>query len=428
MEKEQNWLSNKKALFVTSNHTDRSGWRKILKDYGVDHKNVFNADSFQAASHILEHTPCEIIFCSFQLEGSRGQELYELHKKACSLRSETVFIFVSEVNSMSITAICGELEVDGLIVKPYNLKDISHSLQQIISRKVALSPFRKSLYEIQSLLIQERYHEALEGLKLLTPLKNEYKVLTLSMLGEIYFKLTEFQKSCLAFDNALELSPLHHKTLGAAHLAYMENKEYSKAYKCVAQILKNYPLNPEKISAYLKVLIATKNYQDVIEFSENLVKAKDLMEPVKIEVAAGLSMASKYLLKNNQKNFARKSATKVIELGIKQPIILSTAMNTLIDLGDINPVRNMLLNIPTEDMDENLLIVDFKLQDKLEAAGLVFKRGIELTTKNIHAPDIYEILIRRAKELKRTPEQIDDLVFNASKFNPKLKKHFESIK
>src|SRR5690606_10494355 len=256
----------------------------------------------------------------------------------------------------------------------------------------------------------------------------EDKMLVLSQLGEIYHKLSELEKASLAFDSALDIDPLHHKTLCAAISAYMENKEYDKAYKCVDVLLKNYPLNPERISDFLKVLIATRNYQDVIQFSESLSHSKDLIEPIKIKVAAGLSMASKYLLLNNQKSFARKSANKVIELGIKQPMILSTAMNTLIDLGDITPVQNILQTIPTEDMDESLLIVDFKLQDKLENAGFVFKRGIELTSKNIHSTDIYEILIKRAKELKRTSEQIDDLVFNATKFNPNLKKHFESIK
>lgn len=423
-----NWLENKISLLVTNNNTDRSGWRKILKDAGADQSKIHTADSFNTAKEVLENNSVDIVFCQYQLEESRGIELYKLYQKLHPLKSNSIFIFVTEVTSKTITAICGDYEVDGLIQKPYNLLDLEKSFAKIIEEKMKISPMQKMIDLLEATNANGDFNKVIELSSVVQVNLDSDKALHHSSLAYAYWKTEDHFNAQENFKEALRLSPLNHKALVRYFTFLMEKKSYAEAYEIARSITHNFPVNPERIPDYMRVALATKNYETVVNFCETLSEVKDFDEAYLRPIGAGLALASKYLLQSGERKPAYKAAKKALDLGVKQRSILATAMTTLIDLDQVDPVEKIIESIPSDEMDEDLLVVELKYLDKKENAGAVFQKGIELTSKNIHAMEIYEILIRRSKELNRSHEQIDDLIFNATKFNPNYKKHFESMK
>lgn len=428
-EKIKKYLKNRSVLLVTESPTDRTAWKKLFVELGVALNNFHNASTLHDAKSLIETKKVDILFTSHKLNDNPAFELLEDHIDKYPDRTDYFCYFVSDKNSLALAALVAEMEVDGLIIKPYNQQDLINIVKESLLKTLSMSKELKKVHEIMGDIRSKNLETALERsqefINKLPDSPNGYFLNGLSNkhLGNLDIALETWQMGLTKDDK-------HYQTMCSIFDTYSEMKQYSKSYEVSKALTSEYPINPSRIPNLIRSSLATRNYTNLIQFCEMVIGLDEDLDGIRKPIAAALALSAKSLLEDSSEEngaLIEQASKKAINLTELQSKIYLASIDNLLKLGKYDDVKKLIDLIPSDEMITELVSLELLLFEKTEKSSDVFIKAQTMVKENQITPDVFRILLRSAKEIGKSKDQLEDIIYEGAKNFPEIKAELEQI-
>jgi len=424
-EKLKEFIKKKYVLLITDNGQDRTAWKKLCNDMGATITNILNTADISEALEIIETKKVPIVFCASDLKSGTGLDILNCHVKKCPDRSKNFFFFFSDKNSLAISSEAAEKEVDSIIIKPYNGNELQTKIVERLMFKVNLPEKKKVYYKIQEALVSKNLEQAEIAIQKYREAE-KLNPTPLYLEGELHLAKGDIEKGQEAYTKSLKLDANHFGSLRSLFDLLISKKDFTNAYECASTLCEHYPINPKRIPDFLRVSIATKNYQDIITFCDMVLEIESDLPEIKLPLAAGLAIGSKYLAESKEnESICFEASKKAIVLSDRKLNVLIMALESLIKIGRIKFARTALDETATADMGPELHTIDLVLTQIESNPEHSFNMASGLIKMNIKSPKIYDIYLSLCVDTGKNSQFLDDVIYDASKEFPDHKSIFE---
>ena len=107
----------------------------------------------------------------------------------------------------------------------------------------------------------------------------------------------------------------HHQTLCHIFDGLISLKEFKRAYPFAVKLSDEYPINPERIPNFIRVSLATEEYQNLINFCKMIIELDDDLSAIRKPIAAALAISAKNLVDEDADiDLVKEASLKAIEL------------------------------------------------------------------------------------------------------------------
>lgn len=428
-EKIKKYLKEKSVLLVTDSPTDRTAWKKTFVDLGVALNNFHNAQTISDVKVLIETRDIDILFTADKLGGRATLELMQAHIDKYPDRTNYFCYFVSEKNSLALAALVAEMQVNGLIVKPYNQQDLNNIIKESMVKRLCMSEELKKFYQIMGEIRSKNLDIALESSEIfISKSPNSPNGYFLKGLSKKY--LGKVEDALESWKQGLNRDGRHYHTLCSLFDTYAEMKDYIRGYEVSKELTSGYPINPNRIPDLIRSALATKNYHGLIKFCEMIINLDEDLEGIKKPIAAALVLSGKCLLfesKAGNCTLIEEASKKAISLTPPQSNIYIVSLENLLELEKYEDVKGHIDLIPTDEMTTDLLSLELLLLERVTESSEVFVKAQNMIKNQQKTPTVYKVLLRSAKALNKTPEQLEDIVDDGAKHFPYIKAELESI-
>lgn len=415
------YLSHKSALIADTNAVSRSSIMKFLHSMGMPSDRITSVDNFHDAQEAIQKYNPDIIFAEYVIQKNSGIELVPLHFAEKPNRLEASFYIISNSNSMAIAAQIAELDVDGLITKPYTVNGLKVCFINGIAHKVKPTEYFQNLEKARKLMTEKKSEEALA-------LLGETKLLTTEpssacyVEGMVFKDIEKMLEAKNSFQEGIAFNPEHYKCLNSLFNIYLEEKNYDQAYELGSTLYKKFPISPTRIPEMTRLMIASNNFNDILELAAIFSKEESI-DPLMITyIAAALAIAAKHFAILNNKEETLKVVKQGSTLAAGNVKILRNMANSLIRVKATEEAEKLLKLVSESDQStENYQLMDFEINNALLPAADVIKRARDLLQKGVVDQTLYEIALTRFLESGFKQDVIEDLYRKAIKHFPHLK-------
>lgn len=423
------YLESSTALILDRNSGSRGQVRQYLLDHGMKLANIKTVENFEEAKAALEKQPANIIFCDYELGDHSGFDVLGLQRETVK-NIQTTFILFSERNSLSVASQAGELEVDSMLIRPFNAALLKDNLTKVFQLKTTTLDYDQKIQSAKALLNEKKWDEASKILKDAQQLSRE-NASAYYYEGECFFSQKHFEKAIDIYQKGLSINPAHLKCALGLFDSYFELRNYDKAYEVCVSLYKNHPINPARIPKLITVFVFSHHFEEMIEFSEltSQLDESEIDQRVRTYLSAGLAVCAKYcLLKNDEPkalDFFRKSvvASKG-KISVLREIFLD--LTRLGKTTELDGLKKILP--PAVQTSGDLKILDFECLNLSGSSAQVLQKGLDLLKSGLKSPSLFEIVIRRSIELNRPEGSIDQLMTDACKTYPEKSDFFRGLK
>jgi hypothetical protein len=222
----------------------------------------------------------------------------------------------------------------------------------------------------------------------------------------------------------------HHKLLCSIFDAHAELRQYKQSYIVAEQLTAEYPINPVRIPNFIRASLATKNYHNLIQFCEMMIDVDDDLSLVRKPIAAALAICGKNLLLSSEqenRDLIIEASRKAISLSEKQSKIYLASLENLLFLEKYEAINEYINEIPSDELSLETLSLELQVSAAIEKPESVFTMAQNLIKIDKISPQIYIILLKSAKKIGKSAQQLEDIFFEASKKYPELKDDFHKL-
>jgi tetratricopeptide (TPR) repeat protein len=425
----KNYLKPMSVLLVTETATDRTAWKKLFSELGVVASNFHNCSIEEEAIELIKTKNIDILFCSYMLDGAECYPLLDAHIEKYPNRADSFCYMVSEKNSLAIAASAVECDVDGVLIKPYNQKDLQETVTNSLISSMNMSKRTRTYHKIlcdirtnnldQALLSAETFIEERPE----SPNGYYLKGLTKRKLGEL-------ESAIEIWEIGLSKDDKHHKIICSIFDTYIELREFQRSYDVAEVLTASFPVNPTRIPNLIRSSLATENFHNLISFCEMIVGVDDDLSFVQKPIAAALAICGKKLLENiNDKNLELiiKASQKAIALSPLQSAVYITSLKNLYELEKYELINEYIEKIPSDELTVEMLSLELEVQAHIHDPAKVFANAQSLVKINKATPSVYKILLKIGKQIGKSESQLEDIYFEGSKKFPDITNEFKSL-
>ncbi len=148
-------LSDKKFLIVDDFHEMRSIFRDIVRNIGVNSKNISVAGNGNDAIRLLSNKTFDVVLCDWNLgTGKNGQQVLEEAKLRNLVSSSCIWIMITAEKTSAAVAGAAEFQPDAYLIKPTTIAILRARIDRIWAKKEAF-------LEIHQAIKQNKYSEAI---------------------------------------------------------------------------------------------------------------------------------------------------------------------------------------------------------------------------------------------------------------------------
>jgi tetratricopeptide (TPR) repeat protein len=426
-DKIEKFLKDKLVLIATDNTTDRTSWKKIFHEKGVQTKNFLNAKSIEEAVEVIEKNDVNIIFCAYTFDDRPSIEILDAHTAKFPDRTEHLFYMVSERNSLAVAACAAEHEVDSLLIKPYNLKVLIGEIDAGINARLALTKEEKFYYKICADLTFKNLENAKEKIEKFIESKPD-SPLPLFIEGKYFIKNEQPKLAIESWKKALSIEPFHHKTLCHIFDTLVMIKDFEIASEYAETLCDKFPINPERIPNFIRVSLANKNYQSLIDFCEMILEVESDLLSIRRPIAAALAVCAKNLAGDDKfYEIVKSSSLKAMELTDMDSQIYYTCLENLVVAGDLMGAKKGLDAVPTDEHSNSMRILELRILELEGNSDLVYASAQNLIKVDIKDSEVYIMLLKASIAIEKNTAFIDDLKHEIVKLYPKLKEFVDKL-
>lgn len=414
------YMQNKSAVIIDSNAVGRSSIMKFLHSMGMPADRIHSHDNFKDGEETIKKLYPDIVFTEYNIHKQHGTELIPFHLEAKQNRLDGSFFVISSSNSMAVAAQIAELEVDGLIIKPFNINSLKDVFLNGIAHKVTPNEYFVELEKARE-LARAKSTDALEIFKKCKSLSSE-PVNACLYEGNLLSELERILEAKESYKEGIGYDAKNFKCLNNLFNLLIKEKKYDEAYDYGLNIFKNFPVSPAKIPELTRLLIGSNHFEQIVELSTAFSKEENI-DPILLNyLAAALAIGAKHFARENKSDDATHLITKSVPLSGGNVKILRSLSQTFLLMGKTKEAEGLLRNVCATDQDsDSYKLMDFEISSYVLPASEIIKRGLDLYKRGINDFSFYEILIKKSQESGKIPDYMMDIISKGIKNFPELK-------
>ncbi len=414
------YMKDKTCLIVDTNSVSRTSIVKFLVSIGANKDRVFVVDNVSEALEQIDRYYPDIIVTENMVGRSSGLDLLNKHLEVKKDRLKGSFFVITQSNSMAVAAEIAELEVDGLITKPFTINGLKVTFINGLAHKINPGQYFTELEKAKMLLREKSFEQALQILKECRTYSKEPSN-ACYYEGSIFEEMTKMLEAKNSYNDGLKFNPEHFRCMNQLFKIHIQEKNYDEAYSLGSKLFKLFPMSPNKIPDLTRMMIAKEKFQDIYDIAEKF-SHEDNLDPQAVSyIAAAMAVTAKHYAKVGNNDEAMRAVNKGAQLSGGAAKILRNMVQTCLSINKPQEAEKLLKMVTeSEQNTDQYYAMDFEIANHTLPAGELVKRGLELVKKGHKDPAIYTILISRAIEDKRKDDFISNLKQEAHQLYPTL--------
>lgn len=422
----KNYFASFKAAIFEPNSAVKMAIRSVLTELGINSRDVYSANNFSELQSIIrEHAP-QIVFMSDALEGNYFAQMVNCHRQVIPNRLQTLLIGFSSYNSMSTASAMAEDGMDLMMAKPFTPVQLKEKMVNWYAARMEPSLELVQLEGAGELINKGQLLEAAQALASFSASSAEGKERSCFLNGEI-LRLQGFnQEAKVSYERILSINPIHFFSLVHCFDLSFEQKDYAAALSYARRLLKNYPINPKRIEAFIRLAVVTHAYEDLLFYCTMVDAIKTSGEGVLRGLAAGLAVGAKHLstLEGEMRDLKliRQCLLQAVKIGQDYQKIMHSVASTYLDIGDLMQVEElvskMMLGELKHDYGWRELQMSLLYRQGEYAKALMV--GLNLLKDRHYPEEVFRISIKSAVRIDRNPDFIKELYQDGVRRYPTL--------
>jgi len=399
--------------------------QQVLKALGVPPDKIHVAAKFEDARQLVSDLKPRILITEFNVQDGSGLSLIEIQEQFYK-DTERIAVVVTKNSSDSAVAEAAEEQVDAFILKPFSADGLKKKLQEAFTKKINPNEYLKTIREGKEYLTLKEFDIAgpkfvsAKGLDPKPTLAYYYSGETSRAKGDIQSALAEFQKG-------RELHPLHYKCLIGEFEAYMDLKDYEKAYELVSLIRSNFPVTSHRLGQMLIATVFTKHFDDLNVLMERY-SALEHRTPYLVNLAtAALLAAGRFAIVDG--DFAR--ALHFFEMGLtvsaRNPEYIEKVINELCKANAVEEAQAFFGKIRPPDVGKEIYErLSFRIAEFTLSPEALVEKGRKLILAGYGTPDIFRFVVRKLVDLGKAT-LAETIILKAVETHPELRGELYAI-
>lgn len=421
------FFESKKILIADQSASTRSTIARVLIEMGAKSLDFVVAPNYEAAiKGIQAHKP-PIIFCDYDLGEQNGLSLIDEQRELVPHNKDSLVVLVTSNASELAIAEAADQDIDAYLLKPITLATLTAYVFQAIQGKLKPTKYQHAIMAGRSYLDNKAFDLALT--KFQEAVKLEKKpTLAYYYLGVTQGNLNNNEEMENAFKEGLKINPNNYRCLTGILDLLVAQSRTDEAYKVGSHLFKTFPLGPKHIEMILQCVVRTKNFDDVQAYFVRYANVHQQNKPLNRCLTAALIVAGKKYSKDKDVERAKLSFQSALKISERNPLVFKEAIVSLVDNQFLTEADEILAEFkPKDDKDSFYHGLRFLLVNSSSTPSQVIEQGRKCIEDGVSDPTIYEIMIKRAYEVK-LKDYAEMLKFDACKKWPHLKGNFEQLK
>ncbi|MCB0407032.1 MAG: response regulator [Bdellovibrionales bacterium] len=340
------YLQSIQCLIFESSNSAKNMITAALRDLGMPIQNIHFSKSYDSALDIARTEKPKLFISEYEVRGRFGLELlYDIK----DIVPEPIFILATSTASETSVAEAAEEDVDAYIVKPFMGEQLLYYIRQAISYRIDPPPYIAKIKEGKKAFEGDDLAEAKRFFFEASTI-GEKPSLAFFYLGQINEKEDELEQALELYEDGLTYVPIHYKCMTAKFEALDKLKKPNEAYSVVKEILKHYPVTPQRLGRMIYLAMVTKHFTDVEEYYNIYQRLENRTEKLQVIVRAALFTTGKYLLQEKQFDRASSLFEKAVLCSKRDNQVILKSIEELLKSKQIPPAEHILSLIAQESM------------------------------------------------------------------------------
>ena len=269
------------------------------------------------------------------------------------------------------------------------------NLVSTIAAKVKPSPYVVKIDAGKELLGRGEYQQAIDVFTSAMTM-HPRPSLALFYMGQAQYLLSEADKAKTDYNKGLGFNSIHFKCLIGLYEIFMKEEKYEEAYRIVQKVAKYFPANPDRLTQVIRLTIVTKHYEDMESYYDIFTQLDDRTSELTNYVGAGLFIAGKYFLIENQAPKAISIFDKIAISCAEFSKFIRAIVTILSEHNEFDEAERFMARFSagTKDQEDYIVsdfIVNYARKDADQAQVVV--KGLELYNKNIRDFQCLKLLV-----------------------------------
>ena len=345
-EKLAEYLKSISCFIFESSNSAKNMITAALRELGMPINNIHFSKSYDSAMDIIKTEKPTLYISEYEVRGKFGLELlYEVK----NFVPEPIFILATSTASETSVAEAAEEDVDGYIVKPFMAEQLLHYIRQAIEYRIDPPPYIAKIKQGKNAVEGDDLAEAKRVFFEATTI-GEKPSLAFYYLGQINEKEQHVEDALDLYDTGLEYIPIHYKCMTARFEALDVLKRPQEAYEVVKEILKHYPVTPQRLGRMIYLAMITKHFTDVEEYYDIYQRLENRTEKLQVIVKAALFTTGKYLIQAREFDRAAKLFEKSVLCSKRDNEVINKSIEELLKARQMSLAEGILKLVAQDNL------------------------------------------------------------------------------
>ena len=407
------YLVNKKILVVDPSASARSGIFKVFNELGAKTQQIILANNYVTAEEEIKKQKPDIVIAEYDLGKACGLELLQQQRATNPDSKKTLFLLLTGNTSQSAVARSAEEDIDAYVLKPFTPEVLRRTIMTTALAKVRPPAYNVKIDEAKALLAESKLDEAEKTLNEAVTMDPKPS-LALYYLGQVKFLRELADQAEGSYKTGLSFNKIHYKCLVGLFDLLMSAKKHNEAYEVVKRVSQYFPANPKRLAEVLRLAIMNQKYEDVEKYYSVFCNIDERSDILIRYVCAALVVCGKYYLQTNNRTRAFELFQKAAVTSAGRTGILKEIVQSLVDFSLSKEAVEFLGRFPPEAQSTpEYCLLKFRVTDLNGMPSPVIAMGKELIAKGMVDEDLYEIMIRRARQAN-SASLVENLLYEAA--------------
>ncbi len=420
--------AQKLRYLIADPSSSRKSLRKMLGDFQVRPSNIDVVEKFTEATDMIKAKKPNVIFADYSLDGEGALALVEHQRAALEGKELGVFFLSTQKDSNAVMSGAAEESVDGLLLKPFTFEALKDVFMENIQRKIAPTPYEKTIESGQALLHAKKTNEALELFRKAIGLSPK-PALACYWEGQTFEQLEKVDEAIRSYEKGLSHDPTHYRCLLGLVQSRMKICDYNNAYNTARKLSESHTVPVKHVPLLIRASIYNLKFEEILAFY-SYVDAMLQIDPRAAEsLSAGLVVAGTWMLRRGKKEEAVNAFRKAEVSSRGNPKILKKIAVELMAKGMDAEKKALMTRLPQELKDSPEFInaeIEY-LMSQPETVGQGLQMANDMISSGKADPFVYEVTIKKMIESGRKKDRAQELVDEACAKFPNEQTRFKNL-
>jgi tetratricopeptide (TPR) repeat protein len=416
----RNFFSSKSCAIGIQNKTVKTTLKKTLAELGMLPQNIHVAETAAGLLSFIKQNSPDLLFIPYMLGDVNSEVFVDSHLLAHPLRANAfIFVFMDGDDPCKMADIL-EWEQDGVLKAPINKDMIRNHILNKFKRVTLSKEYFQHLERGRQFYNQSRPEQAIQELNQAKNI-HEYPLEACFYEGLINFDNGEYSEAADCFEEAMAHGPDHFRS----HLLFFDSlyelNNFERGAEVAADIIEKFPLSLKRAGKFLSTLQKAGKNSDALSLARKLKELEFDDPKLKQDLCQQLIILGKCFSETESKGSAMEAldlASSYLSQVDEQFAELARAYLKLKQVTHAEKILKAAENFEISGpkiATLNLVLKDLE-QETTPAESLSI--ALKLKEKKITELEVFEIILKRGKEVGKSESFLKDILDEALKLYP----------